>query len=704
MGHLLFLLDYFCHNHLRRVMILCFMLSSFSLKAQNTISSYYSKCLRNQYNLAVLQMADTLRAMAPGSDLWYCRSIQLKLDYYYGHDDERNMLKMFQQLSNAALEGTEKQSIFYGWNRVVAYYINHHDYPTVENELKLMFEEANRQKNDYGISRYHILSAVSYLQRNLHQRAIEELELCIRKIKSSNMKVDLSYPYSLLGSGYVNVGNNDKAIECFQQSLNYSTPSQRVIPMIYLLNLYASEGKTKEIEQYKDELLSDKVANLLTPNALSMLSQGMTHYYISKNMPDSALYYLNRIPSVESKAEVAAKYYEWQGNYKAAYDNFDFFTSRRDSLRRHDAEQQLTIFLSRLEEQDLQSGRNIMKQKELQLLAEREERENELLLLESNERELRIQNQEIRNQHQLQKQQLQEVSQRQLQLRNEAQWREDHARQQRYMIAIIGMAIFTVLLIVYLIWRFINTRKLRKEKLLAEEATRKAQQTNLMKSMFLQNMNHEIRAPLSAIVGFSSLLNKTEEYGITPEERLTMMRDIQSNTDLLLTLIDDIIDLTTLQSGAYQLESTVFSLTELCRTALSSIRSNVPDGVELILSVPKEDRLVKSDHKRLLQVLLNLLGNACKYTQNGSITLGYTSTAKQVEISVADTGVGIPADKAGQVFNRFEKIGSVKKGFGLGLSVCQSIITLMSGKIWVDSTYTGGARFVFTLPLKEETV
>lgn len=106
----------------------------------------------------------------------------------------------------------------------------------------------------------------------------------------------------------------------------------------------------------------------------------------------------------------------------------------------------------------------------------------------------------------------------------------------------------------------------------------------------------------------------------------------------------------------------------------------------------------------MLQVLLNLLGNACKYTQNGSITLGYTSTAKQVEISVADTGVGIPADKAGQVFNRFEKIGSVKKGFGLGLSVCQSIITLMGGKIWVDSTYTGGARFVFTLPLKEETV
>ena len=158
MVHLLFLLNNLRHNHLRRVMVLCFMLSSFSLKAQNTVSDYYIKCLRNQYNLAVLQMADTLRAMAPGSDLWYCRSIQLKLDYYYGHDDERNMLKMFQQLSNAALEGTEKQSIFYGWNRVVAYYINHHDYPTVENELKLMFEEANRQKNDYGISRDRIIA------------------------------------------------------------------------------------------------------------------------------------------------------------------------------------------------------------------------------------------------------------------------------------------------------------------------------------------------------------------------------------------------------------------------------------------------------------------------------------------------------------------------------------------------------------------
>lgn len=700
------IVDVFCCfwsiSHLRFLLITVLLFHCSVAKSQESISAYYDKCLSQKDKIFILGMADTLYAKAQNDAHWQCRALQLRLDYYYLQADEKNLLKEFQRLCKVALgSSTEKQAVFYAWNRVVAYYYNIHDYVAADNELKLMYEEALRQKNAYGISRYHIVTAIGYLQRNLSRKAIEELELCVKEIKERNLKADLSYPYTLLGQNYDNIGEKEKAIECLNLSLKYANNDQRLVPMLYLFYMYAKKGEIDKATPLKNELMMPGNQAILLSNSLNVFHQGLTHYYIHTNQPDSAYFYLQKVPGTASREELAAQFYESQQDYEKAFKSYYRYSNQRDSLFKLDTDQQLNIYLNRLEERDEFLERNRIREQELQMRAEREERELELLQLESAERELRIKNQEIRNEHQRQQQELESLNQQQLSLSSQAKWREEHARQLSYTIVMVGMLIFALLLIGYLIWRYFNAQKLKKEKQMAEEATQRANQTNLMKSMFLQNMNHEIRAPLAAVVGFSNLLNNAEEHDITPEERAEMMRDIQVNTDLLLTLIDDIIDLTALQSGSYQMESSVFSLSELCRTAIASVHPEITDGVELLLQVPEKDMLVKSDHKRLLQVLLNLLGNANKYTSEGSITLAFKRCADGVEISVADTGVGIPKEKAEQVFQRFEKIGSIKKGFGLGLSVCQSIVTRMGGKIWVDTTYTKGARIVFVLPLKD---
>lgn len=235
----------------------------------------------------------------------------------------------------------------------------------------------------------------------------------------------------------------------------------------------------------------------------------------------------------------------------------------------------------------------------------------------------------------------------------------------------------------------------------AEQARQEAVNANQLKSLFLQNMSHEIRTPLNAIVGFTEVLNSGEDMELEPEERKEMLGLIETNTELLTTLINDILDLSKLESNTYVLNPTPVGVSELCHSVIASMAHRVPSGVDLRLEEPDaaHQMVLNTDAARLQQVLNNFLTNACKYTEHGSITLAYLMVDNAIEFSVTDTGSGIPADKAESIFERFEKLDNFKQGTGLGLNICRRIAGLVGGHVYVDTSYTDGARFVFLHPL-----
>ena len=222
----------------------------------------------------------------------------------------------------------------------------------------------------------------------------------------------------------------------------------------------------------------------------------------------------------------------------------------------------------------------------------------------------------------------------------------------------------------------------------------RAEESNRLKTAFLANMSHEIRTPLNAIVGFSAILASTDEE----QEKQEYVSIIENNNALLLQLIGDILDLSKIEAGTLDFIHTDFDLNELMREKENVIRMKVREGVELLFEQKYEQCSVCTDRNRLSQVIINLLTNAAKFTQTGSIRFGYEMRDRELYFWVSDTGSGIPADKTEQVFERFVKLNTFKQGTGLGLSICKMIVEHLGGRIGVESEEGKGSKFWFILP------
>lgn len=242
----------------------------------------------------------------------------------------------------------------------------------------------------------------------------------------------------------------------------------------------------------------------------------------------------------------------------------------------------------------------------------------------------------------------------------------------------------------------ITELKETERKLIA--ARDKAEELDRLKSAFLANMSHEIRTPLNAIVGFPSLLTETEDM----KDRKQYMAIVQENTELLLQLISDILDLSKMESGAFEFVKSDTDVNLLCSEIIRSLRMKVPAGVELVFEECLPGCHVWADKNRLHQVISNFINNALKFTFSGSITLGYyRQTDGYLRFYVRDTGMGIPKNKIKTVFDRFVKLNSFVHGTGLGLSICKSLVEQMGGTIGVESEEGEGSCFWFTYPYQE---
>ena len=268
-----------------------------------------------------------------------------------------------------------------------------------------------------------------------------------------------------------------------------------------------------------------------------------------------------------------------------------------------------------------------------------------------------------------------------------------YRRMSYLLIAVLGAAV--LFLLIHQISLIRHNRRLK-------EANQKVMMANAAKTRFVQNMSHEVRTPLNAIVGFSQLLSLPDGT-FTDQEKEEFSGHIINNSKMLTMLLDDILNASAMDSNQYKITLEDSELHFICRSAISSTEHRLQPGVTMTYEPESAEPFnFRTDPRRVQQILINLLTNACKHTQSGSIVLSTSLTAEPgyVTFAVTDTGTGVPPEQAEKIFERFTKLNDFVQGTGLGLSICRDIAGLMGAKVYLDTTWEGpGSRFILSVPV-----
>lgn len=264
------------------------------------------------------------------------------------------------------------------------------------------------------------------------------------------------------------------------------------------------------------------------------------------------------------------------------------------------------------------------------------------------------------------------------------------------LIVTFALLALSIAVAFYLGWHRNNAAEERKRADALQKALDQAAIADRVKTVFIQNMRHEIRTPLNAIMGFAQLMSND----LSDEERSLYNGYIQESNNQLLSTLDDIIDVSNMEVGTFNFHFEDIDIDQLCNSSMDITRELLPPGVDYFYQPFTPGLKLHSDPKRIGQVLHNLLSNACKNTTNGHITLSAAQlkASDSIQFIVTDTGVGIPPDKTDVIFEHFEKLDHYSPGLGLGLYVCRLIARALGGNIQLDTLYTDGARFIFTVP------
>lgn len=642
----------------RLVVTLLMLCAVVTISAQNNtykindqLFALFNRALESKTSEESMLLADSMYkgAVIMGDKKAECMALTIPLMSYAEEGDSMKVEEHVRRVMEVSERNGYMDYYYWAYYIRVSLFMNLKKYYVALITTNEMLENATAHKNDYGIFTAMRTIGDIHVLRGEYRAAVKDFEAALKYGESKLARLEMATVYIDIANCYGNMRDYKKQLEYCERGLKMAE-AERVVSFLRLerLNALGRLGRDEEFMEERGNLTEEEKILLKEPHQ-EYAEIGLFDAMINRGA-QAGYDFIQEMEKKKSSGRVSIDklklvYYERIGDYESAYNTVLKMQNYRDSLNQEVISSDVSEVSAQLD--------------------------NDRLTVE------------------LQKSQL-------------------HNARKFNIAMLIALIVVTILMAVYVFYRQRTTAMLKESYDQLNEyvdelevARDKAEQADNMKSMFIQNMSHEIRTPLNAIVGFSQLLT-TMGDDLPGEEKTDMTKRISENSELLTVIIDDILDLNTIEMGKYVMKLKGENINDLCRSALETSMHLCPDGVEMTFTTDlPDDYCIETDAKRVKQVLINLLSNATKNTTKGSIRLhvAKVDAPDRLQFSVTDTGIGIPEDKMEEVFERFKKLDTFKQGTGLGLSICRSIAEHLNGSIYIDNTYKDGARFFFDIRL-----
>lgn len=554
-----------------------------------------------------------------------------------------------------------------------------------EKQLAPLLEQNKQYETLFELKQ---IVVCAYASRGDMSMAIDHARTMYDKAKSMNYEIGIALSSRAIGDAYLDANMPKEGIEAYEESLQLfskkeSTENHRIKVLPKLIMTLIKMRGFEKADKYLKQLETSFVRKPSEPLQFYVLIC-RAYYYIQTRKPEMAKPLLLKSQGICNKLDdtyyyqaitsyMFALYYQAIGNNEKALAQYNMFRMER-------LIDQPVNRLIQLYEEQANLLTKMGRIDEACYIYQQANQKKDSMNIISYSRQIN----DLRTTYRVD----------QIEIQSQIQQNET------MLWAIIGI-FFVLMLIALLIVRIkIVNRRLRQSQAQLEKAKKDAENSIRTKSIFLSNMSHEIRTPLNALSGFSSILT---ESSVDSKTRQQCNDIIQQNSELLLKLINDVIDLSSLEVGKLTFNFRECDAVTICQNVVDTVEKVKQTSATVRFKTSLESLNLLTDDSRLQQVLINLLINATKFTSQGTITLELSKESETTaRFSVTDTGCGIPLEKQSQIFNRFEKLNEGAQGTGLGLSICQLIIQQIGGSIGIDPEYTDGTRFVFTHPLQPE--
>lgn len=634
-----------------------------------SMRAYYKQYFNDPTDPIVLTASDTLFDMAIRCNDTVMAKIALgaKVDYYYygqGENRTDSIIAGVNRLKQYARSVGNAELYYWAWAaRLVNYYIIQGEYNIALLEAEKMLQEAKGEKKQGSIAECYYALANVYTAKGLVKKSQEFMLKEIDIFENANVfRYNISCQYSDAAKIYIDLGEAEKAPELLKKALKTSKSTyHEVTAKLVYVSLYLAQGDTAAARKALEEC---------------------RQMYMEEPSMKRHIHYLYDV-------EID---YNWRvGDYNKALSVLD---ERETELRKKN--NLTTLMALRKTKADILWDMNRKEEaaglyRDFLLEQKKEKERNEEITTSEFATMLNLQ------QLNAEKVRLEKISQKK-QLQNT----------RTILFSVLGL----LCIVVIFLWqqRKLNAKLHRAKNKLdeqnrtlikAEEELRKAkevaEQSNWLKTMFIQNMSHEIRTPLNSIVGFSGvlvdMLDEKEDIG-------QYVALIESNSKLLLKLVGDILDISILDSEV-EIKHNAVDVNACCQASIDAAGASFDPGVRLIFEPACDELIINSNYNYIVQVLDNLLGNASKFTHEGSVTLAYEvkKEENQLIFTVTDTGIGIPVEEQERVFERFVKLDNFSQGAGLGLSICRIVAERLGGYLRIDKGYTQGTRIIFCVSM-----
>ena len=634
-----------------------------------SMRAYYKQYFNDPTDPIVLTASDTLFDMAIRCNDTVMAKIALgaKVDYYYygqGENRTDSIIAGVNRLKQYARSVGNAELYYWAWAaRLVNYYITQGEYNIALLEAEKMLQEAKGEKKQGSIAECYYALANVYAAKGLVKKSQEFMLKEIDIFENANVfRYNISCQYSDVAKIYIDLGEAEKAPELLKKALKTSKSTyHEVTAKLVYVSLYLAQGDTAAARKALEEC---------------------RQMYMEEPSMKRHIHYLYDV-------EID---YNWRvGNYNKALSVLD---ERETELRKKN---NLTTLMA-------------LRKTKADILWDMDRKEEaaglyrDFLLEQKKEKE---RNEEITTSEFATMLNLQQLNAEKVRLEKISQ-KKQLQNTRIILFSVLGL----LCIVVIFLWqqRKLNAKLHRAKNKLdeqnrtlikAEEELRKAkevaEQSNWLKTMFIQNMSHEIRTPLNSIVGFSGvlvdMLDEKEDIG-------QYVALIESNSKLLLKLVGDILDISILDSEV-EIKHNAVDVNACCQASIDAAGASFDPGVKLIFEPACDDLIINSNYNYIVQVLDNLLGNASKFTHEGSVTLAYEvkKEENQLIFTVTDTGIGIPVEEQERVFERFVKLDNFSQGAGLGLSICRIVAERLGGYLRIDKGYTQGTRVIFCVSM-----